>query len=698
MSVLVPLYLAGLAALALPVIFHLVRRTPRGRQPFSSLMFLAPTPPQLTRRSRLDQIFLLLLRLTALALLAVAFARPFFREAASLTMGSLPGRRVAILLDTSASMRRSGMWQDAVKQVERELDELTPLDDVALYTFSDRVTPIVEFHKEGAPSIADKPALVRRLLKNLKPSWQGTNLGEALVSVAGDFAAESDVKQLATEPLLVVVSDFQRGSRIEALQNFEWPGQLRFVPRQIAPAKRTSAFARVLAAEEALDSAEIRVRVVNASDSSGDQFFLSWAGGPVKSAAATPRETAVYVPAGESRIVKLPRGDDELEADRIVLRGDDHEFDNTFYVVPPRKQQATLLYVGSDAADDPQGLLYYLRLAVGSDPLRQVEIRPLAAGEEPQPAGTPAPQLVVISRPVEPAQQEALRAYVERGGLLVLVPRDADAAGLLSAFLEDVQVADAAGRPTKDYLLLGQIDFSHPLFAQFASPRYSDFTKIHFWRHRPLMLAGDAATRVIARFDDGAPAVLERSVDKGRILALASGWHPDDSQLALSSKFVPLVGAILDQACGSGEASPSCLVGQPLALERRRDAAAKVVKPDGREVTLAADAAHFAETDQPGIYRLLSGAEETRFAVNLDAAESNTAPLDLEQLEQRGVRFGASLTRAERLARQRQQRDTELESRQKIWRWLIVGMLGVVIVETWWAGRAARTIHRTGTS
>ena len=77
MGLLTPLYLAGLAALSLPVLLHLIRRTPRGRQAFSSLMFLSPSPPRLTRRSRLDHLLLLVLRLTALALLAFAFARPF---------------------------------------------------------------------------------------------------------------------------------------------------------------------------------------------------------------------------------------------------------------------------------------------------------------------------------------------------------------------------------------------------------------------------------------------------------------------------------------------------------------------------------------------------------------------------------------------------------------------------------------------
>src|SRR5947209_19707839 len=98
MGVLAPLYLAGLAALSLPLIFHLVRRTPRGRHDFSSLMFLVPSPPRLTRRSRLDQLLLLLMRLTALTLLAFAFARPFLRRTATLAMEDLPARRVAIVV------------------------------------------------------------------------------------------------------------------------------------------------------------------------------------------------------------------------------------------------------------------------------------------------------------------------------------------------------------------------------------------------------------------------------------------------------------------------------------------------------------------------------------------------------------------------------------------------------------------------
>ena len=241
------------------------------------------------------------------------------------------------------------------------------------------------------------------------------------------------------------------------------------------------------------------------------------------------------------------------------------------------------------------------------------------------------------------------------------------------------------------YAMLSQIDFTHPLFVPFADPRFSDFTKIHFWKHRPVTLKTPSTTRVIARFDNGEPALLDRSVGAGRVLALTSGWHPEDSQLALSSKFVPMIGALLELACGGTEVAESVAVHQPVTLPaKKQDEPIVVTTSAGREVRLDAGVSTFTETDQPGIYRAKVGSTESRFAVNLSSTESNTAPLNLEQLEQRGVRFGTDLTRAQRIDRERQQRDTELESRQKVWRWLIVAALATLILETWWAGRAER--------
>jgi hypothetical protein len=44
----------------------------------------------------------------------------------------------------------------------------------------------------------------------------------------------------------------------------------------------------------------------------------------------------------------------------------------------------------------------------------------------------------------------------------------------------DIEVSEASG----DYALFGEVDFTHPIFAPFADPRFSDFSRIHFWKHR----------------------------------------------------------------------------------------------------------------------------------------------------------------------------------------------------------------------
>jgi hypothetical protein len=147
----------------------------------------------------------------------------------------------------------------------------------------------------------------------------------------------------------------------------------------------------------------------------------------------------------------------------------------------------------------------------------------------------------------------------------------------------------------------------------------------------------------------------------------------------------------LDMACGARKSAAGITVDEPAPLELPEPRTALVVrKPDGSESRVSAEVTSFRDTHEPGVYRASGAAADLRFAVNLDAAESNTTPLPLEQLEQLGVKLGEDLTRAELLDKMRQKRDTELESSQSIWRWLLVAVLGLLVIETWWAGRAAQ--------
>src|SRR5207249_730906 len=160
MSFLAPLFLLGALAVALPVIFHLIRRTTRERTPFSSLMFLSPSPPRLTRRSRLEHILLLILRCAVICLLALGFARPFLKKALPAEPASAGARRIILLVDASASMRRDNLWADARARAESVLRNRSPVDQVALYTFDLRLNPLVTFDQWNAAPVSDRAALV----------------------------------------------------------------------------------------------------------------------------------------------------------------------------------------------------------------------------------------------------------------------------------------------------------------------------------------------------------------------------------------------------------------------------------------------------------------------------------------------------------------------------------------------------------
>lgn len=688
MGLLTPLYLAGLGAIALPILFHLIRRTPRGRQMFSSLMFLTPSPPRLTRRSRLDQWLLLLLRAGVLVLFAMAFARPFLRESSMLLLDEPPARRVAILLDTSASMRRGDLWPQAVAKASEVLSDLGEHDEVALFAFSDRLEPVVHFDREGDTRQVDKRELVRQRLKELSPTWRATDLAGALVSVANELDVASDANQTSAEPHLVLISDLQRGARTDALQSFAWPERVRVVAHRVTPGKTTNAMAHLLVDEQSAEETEPRVRIANAASSTAEQFFVRWAND--KPGASDEGRMAVHVPPGQSRVLRLPRPEGALQADRLVLEGDDDAFDNNFYVVPPRQQNVAVAYIGDDGSG-AKGLRYFLELALAGDPLRKVELVGIEPGKSPWLPSDSKPELVVVSAAAAAERRYELAKYLKAGGTLLSVPVDMKAAESILPLFEDLALVEQQDAQDGGYLMLGEIDFAHPLFAPLSNPKYNDFTKIHFWRHRAIEQKSPATSHVVARFDNRRPAIVERRQEKGRLLLLSSGWHPEESQLALSSKFVPLVQNLLELACGGPMSVANVTVGEPALLPQVESSfPTEIHTPDGQRVSLAAAARQFDQTDAPGLYRITSGERELRFAVNLAAAESNTAPLDLEQLEQLGVRFGTELTRAERIERQRQQRDVELESRQKVWRWLIVGALVLVILETLLAGRAAR--------
>ncbi|HYO23896.1 MAG TPA: BatA domain-containing protein, partial [Lacipirellulaceae bacterium] len=734
MSFLTPLYIAGALAVTLPVLFHLIRRTPRGEIPFSSLMFLTPSPPRITRRSRIEHWLLLLLRGLALVLLALAFSRPFWRQPAEANDVDAAQQRVAILVDVSASMRRGDLWTQAARAVDAAMAAAGPLDQLGVYACDETLRPIASFEDLAQTPMAQRRTIVARRLQDLAPTWAGTHLGQGLldaVALVSDSHDETEEAGRAARRI-ILISDMQAGSRLNTLSDAAWPADVELQLQPLVPAERGNAGLWRLADDSeqpaAADRAkprggvlplrkrELRIRVSNAADSPTEQFRLTWSDAASGSAAAegsgdrgarSPQAgVEAYVPAGESRIVRVPLPDAKLRQPRLELSGDPQPFDNQLYIVPDDRRSLRVAYLGDDSAGDPQGLRFYLERALSADPARDVtvqEFTEFAASLEGDartiPATTP---LAVLAAAPAAGQIPALHRYVEAGGTLLVVlaaaePALAEALGALTS-AGDVQIDEAE---VDDYALLGEIDFSHPLFAPMASPRFNDFTQIRFWKYRRVRLpaaaaeADETALHPIARFENGDPAVLEQRRGAGRIVAFAAGWHPADGQLARSWKFLLMLSALVNDGM-SQEFRTHYLVNEPAPLPPRELLASELraTTPTGAEVMLAEADRAFAATQTPGVYAFAGARRPLQFAVNIDPLESETAPVSPETFEQLGCRLVGRQSPGADAQRLSQLRDVELEGRQRLWQWMIVAALGVLIAETWLAGRLSHRLPR----
>ncbi len=677
MNFLAPLFLLGAVAVVGPILFHLIRRTTREMKPFSSLMFLQPTPPRVTRRSRIENLWLLLLRCLVLVALALGFARPFFKESAAKNANAGgPGRRLAILVDTSASLKRENLWQQACEKAEALLRATTPLDTVTLVAF-DRTSRVLVDAEQWRTTPVDQrvPGAVQRLAAQ-GPTWNGTNLGPAILQALDLISGARENATARGE--IVVISDMQEGARLDGLQGVEWLANITVKFETVTAKKLGNASAQWLVGGEEKESQSsdgaMRVRVSNAAESKPERFRLAWGAG-------ADAGLDVYVPSGQSRVVRVPKLPDG--ANKLTLTGDDTDFDNTLSLLPPQPRRVPVLFFGMEPADEPRAPLYYLHRAFQKTPQEIVEITQKAADAALSTFELMNARLVVLSEGSTKAQRKAARQFASEGRLVLFPLATSAGAAALGDLLDlpDIRTAEA---DVKDYALLAQIDFQSATFAPFADPRFSDFTKIHFWHHRRLDAATIPGARVLASFDDRDPAVLHIPIGKGGVIVFTSDWSPRDSQLALSSKFVPLLHAILDESAGLPPARAQYFVGDEIPLPPGAQPFT-MRKPDGSETQVPAGG-KFSGTDQLGIYVANPGNQQ--FVVNLDPEESRTSPLARDRLAALGLPMEPSAAAQSAKAEAAlHTAASEAEQKQKLWRWLVVAALIILLAETAVAAR-----------
>ncbi len=685
---LIPLFLLGMAGVVVPIVVHLTRRQRRNVVHFPSLMFLQKIPYQEQRRRRIQHWFLLSLRALALALVAIAFARPFLDRSGSGGIGSGGPREIVVLVDQSYSMAIADQMEQARDEARRIFDGMGPLDRASLVTFS-RGARVV------ARSSSDRLRL-RGAVDTVTVSSEATRYGPAL-KVAQTILEEST---LPTGEVYLV-SDFQRngwsgdeGVRLPAGSSVVTVplGDGATVdnalvsdvvlPRQIVGGReRITATARVVR-RGGTEPREISVA-------------LEIDGQEIQSRAVTLEPDAATAVTFQPFTLSQPhtRGTVRLSPDALSA-DDSHHF-----VLSPGSSLGVLAFEGDRAAGE---VSLYLRGALEITEDGRFDVR-ARRGAAVRPVDLEGVQAVFLNdAQIDGASAERIRDFVsEGGGVLVAMGQDGtwptSAADMLPGTLgaADDRIEGRGGR-------LGYLDYDHPVFEIFSGPRSGDFTGARFFRARRFEASDSAA--VLARYDDGSPALVERRIGRGRLLVWTSSLDAFWNDLALQPVYLPFVHRLTEYLGGRAEPVPWFVTGQvvdladPTALETAGLVSSEAaglaegleqvaLRPSGETTALpATEGPRYLPLDEHGFYTVRQpGSEPDRpfvIAVNVDLEESNLTRIDAAELALQieaptaGPGAGPRLGEPAALGREDQER------RQGVWRWLLLLALALFAAET----------------
>ena len=633
MSLLAPALLAGLLAIAIPVLLHLVQRERKLVVAFPSLMFLRKIPYQSVRRRVIRHWPLLLLRALVIALLAVAFARPFL-PGADIAAGATGDREVVILLDRSASMAYGDHFERGREAARHVVQGLGPGDRASLVLFASDVEIAVQPGSERAAILAAIDAA--------RPGALATRYGTALQAGAG---------LLESSPMprreLVLISDFQKAGW-EQGQGLRLAPGIELTTVSVAESRVENAavvdlaFAREAADQAGGERVVVTARVANrgASRIENRAIGLEADGRQLDArqvsvdpgASASVAFAPLTLPAnGLVRVVA------RLSPDRLTL-------DDTFHAVLASREVLPVLVVQGPAADRAP----YLARALSVSGQPRFDARFVTTARLSPPDIERAAVIVLNdAAPAVGAASRALDAAVNRGaGLLLALGERVSWGDGAPDLLPGTPGAVADRRETRGGTL-GYVDLAHPVFEVFKTPRSGDLTAARVFRYRALT----APAGVLARFDDGGVAVAERRVGRGRVIAWTSTLDGYWNDLVLKPVFVPLLHQAIKYLAGHVEHPAWYIAGDPASAPPAASPGAGTtagrglppgervaLSPSGARVRVPADGSRQALIlNERGFYefRLASAEAQARpavVAVNVDPAESNLAALDPSEL------------------------------------------------------------------
>jgi hypothetical protein len=611
MSFLYPAFLIGAIAIALPIVLHLLRRDEAPEVPFTAVRLLRRSPLERSKKRRLRDAILLAARILALLLLAAAFARPYVQ-------GSAPARVRAVALDRSYSMGDAARFQRAIELARAAIDEAAAGERVALVAFDERAEVVAQ--PAGGVGGASE---ARTALTKIAPG-SGATRYRALFDAIRELDSGAPGR-------LIVITDLQQSG---------WEGEDRPVlpagwdieVRDVGPPPANVA---VTAVSTDADRVVVSVRNAGTEPRRGKVHAIvdgkEVAGGTYDLGRGEAREVAIAwrPPAAGGLTITID--------DPGGLAADD-----TRHIVLDGRRVPKALVI---ASGDRGGLFVSraLETSRGEDNAIGVEVITAARVSSVSPGDLQNyPAIVLLStRGLDRKGRDAIAAHVRGGaGLLVSASPDVEFE-VLRSMADWKPPLDVVAQPD-ERVTLSATDLRHPIFRPFGGLA-ANLGQVRFdraWRVSP------QGWTVIAHFSNGNAALLERPLERGRVVLFASDMDRRWNDFPVHPGFVPFALETIRYAAGDRQAS--------------------------REYTVADAPAGVGPS--PGIYTLPSGQIA---AVNVDPEEGAPARMSPDEFTRMVQRTSSAALGGEPGGPARQ-----TEARQSYWQYGLLVMIAALVAES----------------
>lgn len=559
LSFFAPLILGGIAFLGIPWLVHQIRRPERETMLFSSLMFVPDMHRKTIERQSLQHILLMLLRMLLLLLLAFAFSRPYW-SFLNPVQQETDGAHHVILIDVSASMNAGSRMNQAKQQAQKILDSIDTSNRIALVSFSHTPTVLTPFPALHQGSTVNRET-IRREIKSLNAGYHSTSFLPALQKAVEILNAnQNSTEDWEYRQVIHFISDFQKIGLPEKTQSWKLSPGIDFKPVHIGgDAANRFSIQDVVVRKTHSNGFLVLGQIKNESsqDTVPCQVHLS-----INDSIVENRE--LTIPAGyTSKITfQVNQPSHNHFAGWIEIENDDFSLDNRRYFAWNPQPPKTVWLVSDSDPNQQWPSSWFVSRALQIDDNQHWMLKnknPQSLQQAISNSAQPDILLLCGMKGLDQAGVSSILRFIQEGGKAFLMLDEGSTAPIYDNFfqtfgmqIKGLRYSEANGEERETFTW---IDFDHPVFFPFRGIQYNDFTSIYFTNYVVVEtenrgIQPDSKAKVLAKFEESHPAVIDNHLGKGRLLLWTFSPGLNWTNLPKNPRFVPLLFESLNELGG----------------------------------------------------------------------------------------------------------------------------------------------------